>query len=189
MKKLTPWDIACAVDITIACGISYAVITQLLVHFVDAPSDLLGGMWAVISTVFIFRERRDVSLTAGWDRLLATCVSFALCLIYLLAFPFTPLGMVVVIGIGTVVMMLSGREDDVITMGITTAVVVGGRGFEPERSLAATGSAPDRHRGRDRCRFVVQVDWVVRFLPGHWTTCPLISGAREVRICKGDRQE
>jgi hypothetical protein len=41
-----------------------------------------------------------------------------------LAFPFTPLGMVVVIGIGTVVMMLLGREDDVVTMGITTAVVL-----------------------------------------------------------------
>jgi hypothetical protein len=54
MKKLTPWDIAYAVDITIACGISYAIITQLLVHFVDRPSDLLGGMWAVVSTVLSF---------------------------------------------------------------------------------------------------------------------------------------
>jgi uncharacterized membrane protein YgaE (UPF0421/DUF939 family) len=134
MKKLTPWDVAYAVDMTIACGISYAIITQLLVHFVDKPSDLLGGMWAVVSTVFVFREKRAISLTAGLDRLLATCVSFALCLVYLLVFPFTPLGLAAVIGIGTVVMMLLGREDDIVTTGITTAVVLVVAALSPDEA-------------------------------------------------------
>jgi uncharacterized membrane protein YccC len=63
-------------------------------------------------------------LSAGLDRLIATVVSFALCLAYLLMFPFTAVGMVIVIGIGTLIMMLLGRQDDITTTGITTAVVL-----------------------------------------------------------------
>jgi uncharacterized membrane protein YgaE (UPF0421/DUF939 family) len=45
-------------------------------------------------------------------------------LLYLLLFPFTPVGMAVLIAIGTVVMALLGRRDDIVTVGITTVVVM-----------------------------------------------------------------
>src|SRR6478672_12152670 len=112
MKRLTPWQVA------------YAIITQVLVQFVDRPDALLGGMWAVVATTFVFRESRDSTLSAGLARLIATCVSFALCLAYLLIFPFTGLGMAVVIGLGTIVMVLLGRQEDIVTTGITTTVVL-----------------------------------------------------------------
>jgi hypothetical protein len=44
MKKLTPWHAAYAVNMVIACGISYAIITQVLVPFVDRSDVLLGRM-------------------------------------------------------------------------------------------------------------------------------------------------
>jgi uncharacterized membrane protein YccC len=44
--------------------------------------------------------------------------------IYLLFFPFHFWGMAMLIGIGAVAMPLLGRPDDVITTGITTAVVM-----------------------------------------------------------------
>jgi uncharacterized membrane protein YccC len=134
MKKLTPREVTYALDITIACGISYAIITQVLVRFVDRRDELLGGMWAVVSTIFVFRESRESSLSAGLARLIATCVSFALCLAYLLIFPFTSSGMVVVIGIGTIVMMLLGRDEDIVTTGITTAVVLVVAGLSPHEA-------------------------------------------------------
>ena len=81
-------------------------------------------MWAVVATIFVFREPRESTLSAGLARLIATCVSFALCLVYLLILPFTGLGMAVVIGLGTIVMVLLGRQEDVVTTGITTAVVL-----------------------------------------------------------------
>ena len=124
MKKLTPWDIAYAVNMALACGISYAIITQVLVPLVDRSDVLLGGMWAVVATTFVFRESRESALSAGLARLNATCVSFALCLAYLLIFPFTGLGMAVVIGLGTIVMVLLGRQEDIVTTGITTTVVL-----------------------------------------------------------------
>jgi uncharacterized membrane protein YccC len=64
------------------------------------------------------------SMSAGLERLIATCVSFALCLLYLSLFPFQPLGMAALIGLGTVIMMLLGRREDIVTTGITTAVVM-----------------------------------------------------------------
>jgi uncharacterized membrane protein YccC len=134
MKKLTPWELAYAADMAIACGISYAIITQFLVRFVDRPDELLGGMWAAVATIFVFRESRESSFSAGRARLIATGVSFALCLAYLSIFPFTPLGLMVVIGLGTIIMMLLGRSEDIVTTGITTAVVLVVAAISPDNA-------------------------------------------------------
>ena len=122
--KLSSWDVAYALDMAISCLITYWIMTRTLSRFVDVPSDFLGGMWAVVATVFVFRETRLGSLSAGIARLIATCVSFALCLLYLSLFPFTPVGMAALIAIGTLVMALLGRREDIVTAGITTAVVM-----------------------------------------------------------------
>jgi uncharacterized membrane protein YccC len=123
-QKVSPADMIYALEMAIACAISYWITTSGLIGFVDKSSDFLGGMWAVVATVFVFRDTRTNSLSAGFARLIATCVSFALCLFYLLLFPFQVLGMAVLIGVGTVVMMLLGRREDIVTTGITTAVVM-----------------------------------------------------------------
>jgi uncharacterized membrane protein YccC len=123
-QKLSPEDIIYALEMTIACAISYWITTSGLTAFVDKSSDFLGGMWAAVATVFVFRDTRINSMSAGLARLIATCVSFALCLLYLLLFPFQPLGMAALIGVGTVVMMFLGRREDIVTTGITTAVVM-----------------------------------------------------------------
>ena len=122
--RLSSWDVVYALNMAIACLITYWIMTHTLSRFVDVPSDFLGGMWAVAATVFVFRETRLRSLSAGTARLIATCVSFALCFLYLLLFPFTPVGMAVLIAVGTVVMALLGRRDDIVTVGITTVVVM-----------------------------------------------------------------
>ena len=122
--NLSSWDVAYALNMAIACLITYWIMTHTLSRFVDESSDFLGGMWAVVATVFVFRESRLRSLSAGIARLIATCVSFALCLLYLLLFPFTPVGMAALIALGTLAMALLGRRDDIVTVGITTAVVM-----------------------------------------------------------------
>ena len=122
--RLSLWDVVYALNMAIACLITYWIMTHILSRFVDESADLLGGMWAVVATVFVFRETRLQSLSAGIARLIATCVSFALCLLYLSFFPFTPVGMAALIAIGTVAMALLGRRDDIVTAGITTAVVM-----------------------------------------------------------------
>ena len=123
-NTLSPWDLVYTVDMAIACLITYWIMTHVLSRLVDKPSDLLGGMWAVVAAVFVFRETRGQSLSAGIARFIATCVSFALCLLYLWMFPFTAVGLATLLGLGTLIMMLLGRRDDIVTTAITTTVVM-----------------------------------------------------------------
>jgi uncharacterized membrane protein YgaE (UPF0421/DUF939 family) len=115
-----------SVALAISCLISYLLVTHALAHVysLSTADDLLGGMWAVLATVFVYRDNQKQSWAAASSRITATSLSFALCLIYLLIFPFHPWGLAVVIGIGSLVLMLIGRPEDVVTAGITTAVVM-----------------------------------------------------------------
>src|ERR1700682_465931 len=131
-QKLSSWDVVYALNMGIACLITYWIITHILSRFVDESSDFLGGMWAVVAAVFVFRETRLRTLSAGIARLVATCVSFALCLLYLSLFPFRPVGMAALIGLGSVAMVLLGRRDDIVKTGITTAVVMVVAAMSPE---------------------------------------------------------
>ena len=112
--------------LSILCVISYWLITHLLAHVfpVSRDDDLLGGMWAVVATVFVYRYSYEQSTGAALSRMAATSLSFALCFIYLLFFPSEVWGMAALIGIGAVAMSVLDRPEDVITTGITTAVVM-----------------------------------------------------------------
>jgi uncharacterized membrane protein YccC len=114
------------VTLSLLCVVSYWLTTSLLdrVLSVSRDDDLLGGMWAVIATVFVYRYGCEESVQAAVSRMAATALSFALCLLYLLFLPFRVWGMAALIGAGAVVMSWLGRPDDVITTGITTAVVM-----------------------------------------------------------------
>ena len=128
--------VAQGVELAVACLISYALITQLLAraYSVSREDDLLGGMWAVIATVFVYRESYQRSMKAAFSRMSATVLSFAICLIYLLILPFHPVGMAALIGIGTVILILVDRAEDVITAGITTAVLMVVAGIAPQHA-------------------------------------------------------
>jgi uncharacterized membrane protein YccC len=121
------------VVLSLLCAISYWLITHLLsqAFSVSRDDDRLGGMWAVAATVFVYRYSYDSSIGAAVSRMWATSLSFALCLIYLLFFPFSLAGMVTLIGIGAVTMSLLDRPDEIVTTGITTAVVMVVAGLSP----------------------------------------------------------
>lgn len=104
--KFSAWDVAYALDMCVACGIAYWVITHAGISILDRDATLLGGMWAAVSTVFVFRETRADAWSAGVARLIATGVSFALCLLYLWFLPFTIAGMAALVGLGTLAMMV-----------------------------------------------------------------------------------
>src|SRR6202035_775364 len=89
----------CAV-LAVACLLTYLLATRLLsrVYFVSKNDDLLGGMWAVIATIFVNRDSSRQSLTAAASRMAATSVSFVICLVYLLFLPFHTWALPVLIG-------------------------------------------------------------------------------------------
>jgi len=76
----------------------------------------------------------DESVRAALSRTSATLLSFALCLVYLLLFPFRLWGLVLLIAIGAIFLDLIGRSEDIITACITTAVVMVVAGISPEHA-------------------------------------------------------
>jgi len=106
--------------------ISYWLATRILAlaHSPSQADDLLGGMWAVIATVFVVRHSYSQSMTAALSRMAATLVSFALCLAYLAFLPFHPWALAALIGLSALAVTLLGRAGDAVTAAITTAVVL-----------------------------------------------------------------
>jgi uncharacterized membrane protein YccC len=109
-----------------ACLVTYLVVTRGLsrLYFISRPDDLLGGMWAVIAAIFVYRTSYDQSISAAASRMSATFVSLVICLLYLLFFSFSPWGLALLIGISVLAVTLLGRSEDAITAAITTAVVM-----------------------------------------------------------------
>jgi uncharacterized membrane protein YccC len=134
MKRLIFWDAAYAIEMAIACWLSYTVAAWILASFASSADDLLGGMWATVATIFVFRDTCFHSWSAGLDRMIATAVSFALCLPWLFFFTATPLALGCLIGAGTLVMMLLNRRVDIGLTGITTAVVLVVAMISPEHA-------------------------------------------------------
>jgi len=66
-----PHAIFHAFMLSILCAISYWSITYLLARAmsVSRNDDLLGGMWAVVATIFVYRNSRESSLRAAISHL------------------------------------------------------------------------------------------------------------------------
>jgi hypothetical protein len=69
------------------------------------------------ATVFVYLTTYDQSTSAALTRISATSLSLVLCLLYLLLSPFHPLGLIALIGIGTLALTVIGRSEDVVTAG------------------------------------------------------------------------
>jgi uncharacterized membrane protein YccC len=115
-----------SVDLAVACLLTFWLVTDLLsrVHSLGRDDDLLGGMWAVLATIFVLRDSFRKSVAAAVSRMSATSVSFVLCLIYLVFLPFHAWALAVLVGASVLVVTLLGRPGDAVTAGITTAVIL-----------------------------------------------------------------
>lgn len=115
-----------SVTLGLAALATYLVTTQVLTHVYSRSTadDLLGGMWAVIATIFVYHETYRQSIAAALSRIAATSVSFILCFVYLLLLPFHAWGLALLITLGALAVRLAGRPGDAITTGITTTVVL-----------------------------------------------------------------
>lgn len=132
---VSPEDFILTVTKAIACLVTYWLTTHGLFRYLDHADDLLGGMWAAVATAFVFRQTWSESYAAAASRLIATGVSFVLCLAYLRVLPFNAMGMVAVVAIGTVVMMLLGRRDGIVTASVTTIVVLVVAAIDPRHAI------------------------------------------------------
>ncbi len=115
-----------SVVLGLACLATWLLVTEVLARVpgVSADDHLLGGMWAVLATIFVNRASTAESHTAAVSRLAATLISFVYCLAYLSLAPFHTWALPVLVAASTLTAMLLGRPEDAITAAITTTVVL-----------------------------------------------------------------
>jgi hypothetical protein len=137
-----------------ACLLAYWLVTgpRSHVYSLSKADDVVGGLWAVIATVFVYRDSYERSVSAAVSRLEATLVSFALCLIYLIFLPFQPWALAALIGASTLTVTLLGRPEDVIPAGIQQRRRYGVGCLEPAGCLATAVPPSGRHHHRRRRR-------------------------------------
>jgi len=129
-KSLHSWQLGNvsvhALGLAVSSALGYFLMTTLLnkAGFLSRDNDLLGGMWAAISAVFVFHDYYDQSVNAALIRLAATVVSCALCLSYLLVFSFHIWGLGILIGVGSILLTLANQPDAVVAAGITITVIM-----------------------------------------------------------------
>jgi uncharacterized membrane protein YccC len=112
--------------LAVACFVAYWLVTHLLsrLHSISPIDDIVGGLWAVIGTIFVSRNTYQKSFTAGVSRIAGTLVSFALCLVYLVFLPFHVWALALLIGLSSLIMILIGRPGDALTAAVATAVLI-----------------------------------------------------------------
>jgi uncharacterized membrane protein YccC len=88
----------------------------------------------VIATVFVFRDSYQHSVSAAVSRILATMVSFALCLAYLAFLPFHEWALALLIGSSVLAVHAIGRPGDAAVAAITTAVVLVAAALSPQHA-------------------------------------------------------
>jgi uncharacterized membrane protein YccC len=114
-----------SIALSLAALAAYLLTTSTLSFMSASRNDvLLGGLWGTVATVFVFRFAVAATVAAAVQRITATIVSFALCELYLISFPFNPFGLAVLIAAGTFILLGMRRPDAVVLTSITTTVVM-----------------------------------------------------------------
>jgi uncharacterized membrane protein YccC len=112
--------------LAITCALVYVLMTSPVLPWPPETDQAraVGAIWAVVATIFVFRDTREDTLHLSMSRLVGTSLSFVLCEIYLLAFTFTPWGMALVIAVGGIIAAGIGRSGDAGIVAITTTVIL-----------------------------------------------------------------
>jgi uncharacterized membrane protein YccC len=119
-------DVVCSLVLGLACGVTYAALVAVVGPALSESDESaeIGAMWAVAATIFVYRAHLADGLDDARTRLAATAMSLVLCLAYLLVLPVTPLGIGVVIALGSILALALGRPQDAALTGITSIVVL-----------------------------------------------------------------
>lgn len=115
-----------AAILSLGCLATFSLVTDVLTHlyFISKSDAVLGGMWAVVSTIFVNRTSYRDSVSVALSRVAATAVSFIICLVYLVFLPFHSWALALLIGVSVLVVVLLRRPQDAITAAITTTVIL-----------------------------------------------------------------
>jgi len=104
-----------------------AVLAYLLGYYFTAMFHLgtaeVGGLWAVISGVFVLADKESLTFKSAKMRIKASFIGCFVAGVYLYLFPFTVVGFAICIAVGVLCCHLFRIPDHIKTIGITISVV------------------------------------------------------------------
>jgi uncharacterized membrane protein YccC len=124
--RLRRHDVVSSLVLGIACSVTYLALVAAVGPALSETTESaeIGAMWAVVATIFVYRAHLADALDDARTRLAATALSLVVCLAYLLVLPVNPVGVGVVIGLGSLLALALGRPQDAALTGITSVVVL-----------------------------------------------------------------
>ena len=127
-------EVAYAAGMGIACLVTYWVMISLLPGLTGTCGTPVAIIWAVISAAFVYKDTRSHSMSAGISRLIGTLISVVLCSAFLALFRPSPVGMAILIAIGTIATIWLDRSGEIGVTAITTAVVLVVSTSDPQKA-------------------------------------------------------
>ena len=105
-----------------------AVLAYLLGYYFTAMFHLgtaeVGGLWAVISGVFVLADKESLTFKSAKMRIRASFIGCFIAGVYLYFFPFTVVGFAICIALGVLCCHLFRIPDHIKTIGITISVMI-----------------------------------------------------------------
>ena len=105
-----------------------AVLAYLLGYYFTAMFHLgtaeVGGLWAVISGVFVMADKESLTFKSAIMRIRASFIGCLVAGVYLYFFPFTVVGFAICIAVGVLLCHLFRIPDHIKTISITISVVI-----------------------------------------------------------------
>jgi len=89
-----------ALQFALVSSLSFSLAFLLSYLLSESPDTrLLGSMWAMISAIVVTQETRSATISTAWVRILGSLIGAIFSALYLMIFPFSIVGMGLMIGI------------------------------------------------------------------------------------------
>lgn len=121
--KLTTGGLRLAIQEGAACLLAYLAGQYLSLALLGAPSPI-GSLWCVISAIVVLQATRQKTVASAWLRVLGTLIGATVSAVYLLFFPFHPVGLAVSIGLTMLLCEIFHLPDHARLASLTVAVIM-----------------------------------------------------------------
>jgi uncharacterized membrane protein YccC len=90
----------------------------------DTATRTIGALWAMISAIVVMQDTRTATISTAWLRILGSLIGAIFSALYLLLFPFSILGMGILIGLVVLTCELLHLPGHLRLAGLTAGIVM-----------------------------------------------------------------
>jgi len=106
--------------------VSFSLALLLSAYLPDNTPDtaMIGAMWALISAVVVMQDTGSQTISTAWLRIFGSLIGAAFSAVYLMFFPFSVLGMGILIGIVAFTCVILGLPGHLRLAALTVGIVM-----------------------------------------------------------------